>query len=60
MEITKCNEKDYDVLAGIWERSVSATHNSLSEAVFNEIKAALVPIIFPMSIYMPLLTMENA
>lgn len=47
MEIVRCNEKDYETLAGIWERSVMATHNFLKEKDFNEIKAALIPDYFP-------------
>lgn len=43
MEIVRCNEKDYETLAGIWERSVMATHSFLKEEDFNEIKAALIP-----------------
>lgn len=40
MEIVRCNEEDYETLAGIWERSVMATHDFLKEEDFNEIKAA--------------------
>ena len=47
MEIVRCNEKDYETLAGIWERSVMATHDFLKEEDFNEIKAALIPDYFP-------------
>ena len=47
MEIVRCNEKDYETLAGIWERSVMATHDFLKEDDFNEIKAALIPDYFP-------------
>lgn len=47
MEIVRCNEKDYETLAGIWERSVMATHDFLKEEDFNEIKAALIPYYFP-------------
>lgn len=47
MEIVRCNEEDYEMLAGIWERSVMATHNFLKEEDFNEIKAALIPDYFP-------------
>lgn len=47
MEIVRCNEEDYGTLAGIWERSVMATHNFLKEEDFNEIKAALIPDYFP-------------
>ena len=47
MRIIKCGKDDYSVLVGIWERSVSATHKFLSQAVFNEIKATLEPHYFP-------------
>lgn len=47
MEIVRCNEKDYETLAGIWERSVKATHSFLKEEDFDEIKAALIPDYFP-------------
>ena len=47
MEIVRCNEKDYETLAGIWERSVMATHSFLKEEDFNEIKAALIPDYLP-------------
>lgn len=47
MEIVRCNAKDYETLAGIWERSVMATHSFLKEEDFNEIKVALIPDYFP-------------
>lgn len=47
MEIVRCNEKDYETLAGIWERSVMATHSFLKEDDFFEIKTALIPYYFP-------------
>lgn len=47
MEIVRCTEEDYETLAGIWERSVMATHSFLKEKDFNEIKAALIPDYFP-------------
>ena len=47
MEIVRCNEKDYETLAGIWERSVMATHSFLKEEDFNKIKATLIPEYFP-------------
>ncbi len=47
MEIVKCNEKDYETLAEIWERSVKATHDFLKEEDFKEIKRALIPYYFP-------------
>lgn len=47
METVRCNEADYEVLAGIWERSVMATHDFLKEDDFNDIKAALIPDYFP-------------
>ena len=43
MEIIRCTEEDYETLAGIWERSVMATHDFLKEEDFNEIKTALIP-----------------
>ena len=47
MEIVRCNEEDYETLAGIWERSVTATHGFLKDDDFQEIKAALIPNYFP-------------
>ncbi len=47
MEIVKCNEADYETLAGIWERSVLATHSFLRVEDFNEIKTVLIPNCFP-------------
>ena len=47
MEIVKCNEADYEILAGIWERSVMATHSFLRVEDFNEIKMVLIPEYFP-------------
>lgn len=47
MEIVRCNEGDYETLAGLWERSVMATHDFLKNDDFNEIKAALIPDYFP-------------
>lgn len=47
MKIIKCNKDNYATLAGIWERSVRATHDFLSEEVFDEIKSALIPDYFP-------------
>lgn len=47
MEIVKCNEVDYETLAGIWERSVLATHSFLRVEDFNEIKTVLIPNYFP-------------
>lgn len=47
MEIVRCNEKDYETLAGIWERSVMTTHSFLKNEDFNEIKDALIPNYFP-------------
>ena len=43
MEIVRCTEEDYETLAGIWERSVMATHDFLKNDDFTEIKAALIP-----------------
>lgn len=47
MKIIKCNKDNYATLAGIWERSVRATHDFISEEVFDEIKSALIPDYFP-------------
>ena len=47
MEIVKCNEADYERLAGILERSVLATHSFLRVEDFNEIKTVLIPDYFP-------------
>lgn len=47
-KIVRCNEDDYAALAGIWERSVRATHGFLTEEDFNGIKTALIPDYFPM------------
>lgn len=47
MEIVRCNEEDYMTLAGIWERSVWATHKFLKEEDFNEIKTVLISDHFP-------------
>ena len=46
-KIVRCNKDDYIALAGIWERSVRATHGFLDEASIAEIKAALIPDYFP-------------
>lgn len=45
--IVRCTEDDYRTLAGIWERSVRATHLFLSEEDIEEIKPALIPEYFP-------------
>lgn len=47
MKIIRCTEVDFGTLAGIWERSVRATHHFLSDADFNEIRSALIPRYFP-------------
>ena len=47
MEILRCTEEDFETLAGIWERSVMATHSFLKEEDFFEITAALIPDYFP-------------
>lgn len=47
MRIIKCGEADYTALAGIWERSVRATHDFLSEGVIEEIGKALPSDYFP-------------
>ncbi len=45
--IRKCEPNDYPVLVDIWERSVRASHDFLTERVINEIKEALIPEYFP-------------
>lgn len=45
--IVRCDSHDYESLAMIWERSVKATHDFLSDGDFAEIKAALIPCYFP-------------
>lgn len=47
MRIIRCTEGDYGTLAGIWERSVRATHDFLKEEDFNDIRKALIPEYFP-------------
>lgn len=46
-KIVKCDEGDYASLLNIWERSVRATHDFLSEESILELKAALIPEYFP-------------
>lgn len=46
-KIVRCDENDYAALSEIWERSVRATHDFLSESAINEIKSALIPDYFP-------------
>lgn len=43
----ECYKDDYLALAGIWERSVRATHDFLDEVAIDEIRAALIPDYFP-------------
>ena len=47
MEIIKCSEDRFSTLAEIWERSVMATHDFLTQEDFNKIKLALMPEYFP-------------
>lgn len=47
MRIIRCTEGDYGTLAGIWERSVRATHDFLKEEDINDIRKALIPDYFP-------------
>lgn len=47
MRIIRCTEGDYGTLAGIWERSVRATHDFLKEEDFNDIRKVLIPDYFP-------------
>ena len=45
--IVKCVRNDYPALCDIWERSVRATHDLLTEESVQEIKASLIPDYFP-------------
>lgn len=47
MPIVRCYKADYPALVAIWERSVRATHDFLTEDVIKEIREALVPDYFP-------------
>lgn len=47
MKILKCNREEYPVLTGIWERSVRATHDFLTEDVISDIKRVLASDYFP-------------
>ena len=47
MKIVKCNREKYPVLTGIWERSVRATHDFLTENVASDIKRVLASDYFP-------------
>lgn len=44
--IIAATEKDYPIIAGVWELSVRATHHFLPESYLQEIKT-LLPSIFP-------------
>lgn len=44
--IEPCNEKDYQTLAEIWERSVRATHKFLTDKDIADIRKSLIPIYF--------------
>lgn len=46
-KIVKCGKDEYQVLIGIWERSVRATHSFLTESDIQEIRQALEPEYFP-------------
>lgn len=46
-DITRCTVADYPILAEIWERSVRATHDFLTENDIAEIKTALATVYFP-------------
>ncbi|MDE6089903.1 MAG: GNAT family N-acetyltransferase [Duncaniella sp.] len=46
-KIVKCQKSDYAILAGIWERSVRATHDFLTENDIESIRQALIPDYFP-------------
>ena len=41
-DIRRCGKSDYPLLAGIWERSVRATHSFLSEADIVSIRESLM------------------
>lgn len=47
MDIIKCDKDDYRALAAIWERSVRASHDFLTEDSILEIRSALIPVYFP-------------
>lgn len=47
MKIVKCRNDYYSALVEIWERSVRATHDFLTDDVINHIKSALIPNYFP-------------
>lgn len=47
MEIVRCNEKDYETLAGIWERSVMATHDFLKKWWLHWDKSCVDSRLFP-------------
>lgn len=47
MQIVKCSVKEYGQLSEIWERSVRATHDFLTEKDIYEIKAVLTTDYFP-------------
>lgn len=46
-KIERCTVADYPVLTEIWERSVRATHDFLTENDITEIKTALATVYFP-------------
>lgn len=51
--IEPCNENDYQTLVGIWERSVRATHEFLTEKDIMEIQESLISKYFKaVSLYM--------
>lgn len=45
--IRTCNESDYSELVGVWERSVRASHDFLTEADIEEIRSKLAAEYFP-------------
>ena len=45
--IRTCNESDYSGLVGVWERSVRASHDFLTEADIEEIRSKLAAEYFP-------------
>lgn len=46
-DIRRCDKNEFAALAGIWERSVRATHSFLTENDIINIKNSLVPLYFP-------------
>ena len=47
MQIRKCEQDEFKLLADIWERSVRDSHSFLSEKDIAEIRSRLIPEYFP-------------